>query len=248
MKYLSITLLWAAYCALHSYLISIRFTNLMIRLLKSYYAFYRFAYVAISIVLIIPLFRLTDPLNDPVIVTYGYPLSIIRTALASGSLLIFFWAFFIDYDSLSFFGIRQISDLWRRKKTRGPGELKKSGLLGITRHPMYLALIVYLWCQTFRVIDIILNTVLTIYIIIGTRLEENKLVREFGDSYVAYQHEVAMLVPFVRIGSGRSSSIRKKDATTGAKVKTVAESYYATNGVGGIAVRRHGMAGIQGDT
>ena len=43
MKYLLIALMWIGYCSLHSYLISIRFTNLMTRLLKNYYAFYRLA-------------------------------------------------------------------------------------------------------------------------------------------------------------------------------------------------------------
>jgi protein-S-isoprenylcysteine O-methyltransferase Ste14 len=45
-------------------------------------------------------------------------------------------------------------------------------------------------------IDIIVNTLLTIYIIIGTILEERKLVLEFGEAYVKYQKEVPMLIPF----------------------------------------------------
>jgi protein-S-isoprenylcysteine O-methyltransferase Ste14 len=40
--------------------------------------------------------------------------------------------------------------------------------------------------------------VLTIYIILGTFLEEKKLVLEFGDTYVKYQQEVPMLIPFTR--------------------------------------------------
>ena len=63
---------------------------------------------------------------------------------------------------------------------------------------MYLALIIYLWCQTFRVVDIVTNTLLTIYVIIGTILEEKKLVLEFGNTYVKYQKEVPMLIPFTK--------------------------------------------------
>ncbi|MGA2669169.1 MAG: hypothetical protein ABSF32_09670 [Ignavibacteria bacterium] len=111
----------------------------------------------------------------------------------------FFWAFFFNYDSLSFFGIRQILNFWKDKKINPSDEVKKNGLLGIIRHPMYFALILYLWCQTFRVSDIVVNIVLTIYIIIGTRLEEKKLVLEFGDTYVRYQQEVPMLIPFAKI-------------------------------------------------
>jgi protein-S-isoprenylcysteine O-methyltransferase Ste14 len=111
----------------------------------------------------------------------------------------FFWAFFINYDSLSFFGIRQAINFGKIKITNPSEELKRNGLLGITRHPMYLALIIYLWCQTFRMTDIIVNSVLTIYVIIGTILEERKLVLEFGDTYIKYKQQVPMLIPFTKL-------------------------------------------------
>ena len=86
----------------------------------------------------------------------------------------------------------------KTKKINTSEEIKRNGLLGIMRHPMYLALIIYLWCQTFRVMDILTNTVLTIYVIIGTRIEEKKLVLEFGETYIKYQQEVPMLIPFTK--------------------------------------------------
>jgi protein-S-isoprenylcysteine O-methyltransferase Ste14 len=110
----------------------------------------------------------------------------------------FFWAFFFDYDFLSFFGIRQALDFRKTKNINPPDKIKKTGLLGIIRHPMYTALIIYLWCQTLRLTDIVVNAVLTIYIIIGTYLEEKKLVLEFGDTYIRYQHEVPMLIPLIK--------------------------------------------------
>jgi methanethiol S-methyltransferase len=222
MKYLWIALLWAGYCWLHSFLICIRFTNLMTRLLKQYYAFYRLFYVAVSIALFIPLLRVTDGLQDPVSVVIPDALNPVRTALTAGCLLLFFWAFFVDYDALSFFGFRQIMRLFAPKRESGPGELKKSGLLGITRHPMYFALTVYLWCQTRSRVDILVNVVLTIYIVVGTRLEENKLVREFGEAYVRYQKEVPMLVPFIRFGSkpaplaGHAATVKSAETPTAA--------------------------------
>lgn len=198
MKYILIVLLWTGYCALHSYLISIGFTNIMTRLLKKYYAFYRVFYILISLFLLIPLINYTAQLDNKVIITYGQPLNIIRYVLLSGSLLMFFWAFFFNYDSLTFFGIRQILYLGEIKKINPPEEIKRNGLLGIMRHPMYFALIIFLWCQMHRMSDIVVNIVLTIYIIIGTRLEEKKLILEYGDTYVKYQQEVPMLIPFTK--------------------------------------------------
>jgi protein-S-isoprenylcysteine O-methyltransferase Ste14 len=122
--------------------------------------------------------------------------------LITGSLLLFFWVFFINYDSLSFFGIRQILNAKKKKGTDNSSGIKKNGILGIMRHPMYFALIIFLWCQTFRVVDIVANTVLTIYIFIGTWLEERKLVLEFGEEYIRYKKEVPMIIPFTKFKVG----------------------------------------------
>jgi len=196
MKYLFIAMMWVGYCLLHSFLISIRFTDLMTRLLKNYYAFYRIFYVSISLALLIPLIDYTAKLDNKLIIFYEPLLNIVRYLLMSGSLLMFFWAFFFDYDSLSFFGIRQALNFGKIKKINPSEDVKKNGLLGIIRHPMYLAVMIILWCQIFTMSDIIVSTILTIYIIIATRLEEKKLVSEFGDAYINYQQQVPMFIPF----------------------------------------------------
>jgi methanethiol S-methyltransferase len=198
MKYYIIAAVWGGYCFLHSFLISVSFTKYTSNLLKNYYAFYRLFYVLFSFFLLIPLINYTAQIDKTIIISYVFPWSIIRYIFIYGSLLIFFWAFFFDYDALSFFGIRQIINFGEGKEVNPSTDIKKGGLLGIVRHPMYLALIIYLWCQTFRIADIVVNTVLTIYVIIGTILEEKKLVLEFGDAYVEYQHEVPMLIPFTK--------------------------------------------------
>ena len=73
MEYIFTASLWIGYCALHSYLISIGFTNLMIRLLGNYYAFYRLFYIFISLVLLIPLIKYTGQADTRIIITYEYP-------------------------------------------------------------------------------------------------------------------------------------------------------------------------------
>ena len=108
MDYLLIALMWTAYCALHSFLISIWFTNLMKRSLKEYYAFYRLFYNAIALILFVPLYLYTIQTKSEVIITYSFPFTIIRYVLISFSILISLKAFFFDYDYLTFFGIRQM--------------------------------------------------------------------------------------------------------------------------------------------
>jgi len=43
---------------------------------------------------------------------------------------------------------------------------------------------------------IFVNVILTFYLIVGTFLEEKKLIGEFGEKYAAYQNRVSMLIPF----------------------------------------------------
>jgi len=198
MDYLLIALMWAAYCALHSFLISIRFTSLMKRLLKAYYAFYRLFYNIISVVLLIPLIIYSIQTEGEAIISYSLPFTIIRYVLISISIMIVLKAFFIDYDFLTFLGIRQLFEFGRKKSQEHSNEIKRNGLLGVVRHPMYFGLMIYLWCQTFSLTDVVINSVLTIYIIIGTYLEEKKLVLEFGEPYIKYQREVPMLIPFTK--------------------------------------------------
>lgn len=198
MEYMFTALLWIAYCAFHSYLISNRFTTLMIRLLRNYYAFYRLCYNLISLILLVPLIRYTSQVDTTIIITYEYPWSIVRSAIIVGSLTMFFYAFFFNYDSLSFLGIRQILHFKQPKVLDSVKEIRKNGLLGIIRHPMYFAVIIYLWCHTFTIMDLIINIVLSMYIVLGTKLEEKKLVLEYGDIYIKYQQEVPMLIPFIK--------------------------------------------------
>jgi methanethiol S-methyltransferase len=198
MRYLYIIFLWTAYCALHSFMISIQFTKLMTHLLKNYYAFYRLFYIVLSVILFIPLLKYSVHTDNQILITYPMPLNLVRQILVSGSLIMFWWAFFFNYDSLSFFGIRQILNFG--KKNISSNEIRKNGLLGVIRHPMYLALIVFLWCRIFSITDLVVNTLLTIYVIIGTFLEEKKLILEFGDSYIKYKQEVPMLIPFLKPG------------------------------------------------
>ena len=192
MNYLLVVILWTAYCALHSFLISVRFTALMTRLLKNYYAFYRLFYVVSSVILLVPLIRFAAEFDSPVIMAYDAPLSIARYALMSVSLLLFFWAFFFDYDCLSFFGIRQILNFAKPKTDATPVKLKRNGLLGIVRHPMYGGATLFLFGTPLLLgsaFGLVFASLLVVLLAIRSILEERALADRFPD-YAAYREKV----------------------------------------------------------
>jgi protein-S-isoprenylcysteine O-methyltransferase Ste14 len=100
------------------------------------------------------------------------------------------------YDARQVLGLRQIREGISNKVITDTGELNTSGVLGITRHPWYLATILFIWGRQLDVSAILVNVILTFYLIVGTYLEEKKLIGEFGEKYLAYQKRVSMLIPY----------------------------------------------------
>jgi protein-S-isoprenylcysteine O-methyltransferase Ste14 len=61
--------------------------------------------------------------------------------------------------------------------------------------------VLLIWAGELDVAALVSNGVLTVYIVIGTLLEERKLVHEFGDAYRGYQGRVSMFIPLKWIRS-----------------------------------------------
>ena len=101
-----------------------------------------------------------------------------------------------QYDARQFLGTRQIKKGAPNRVISDTGELETSGVLGITRHPWYLATILLIWARQLDVSLIGVNVILTSYLIVGSYLEERKLIRQFGENYLIYQKRVSMLIPY----------------------------------------------------
>jgi protein-S-isoprenylcysteine O-methyltransferase Ste14 len=194
-KYLILSLLLILWCVLHSAMISIAVTEYLKKLLGSQYRFYRVFFNFISILTLIPVALFAHSAQTPVIFDWsGY--------MRIGQVLILglaVWFFFLGgrhYDIRQFLGIKQIREGTTDTAITDTGELETSGVLGITRHPWYLATMLLLWARQMDVSAIIVNVILTAYLIVGTYLEEQKLVREFGEKYRNYQKKVSMLLPY----------------------------------------------------
>ncbi|MFC2084714.1 methyltransferase family protein [Bacteroidota bacterium] len=197
MEYLSLIILWSLWCVIHSCMISLKVVNYLKNRLGNYYKFYRIFFNTVALTTFIPLAIYSRSFKGVVLFSWEGYLTIIQITL-----LIFVVFLLISgglkYDILQFLGIKQIKSGKSHTTLSEIGNLNTSGILGVSRHPWYLAGIILIWVDS-REIDVsalIVNAILTIYIVIGTVLEERKLVKEFGDDYLNYQYEVSMLFPF----------------------------------------------------
>jgi protein-S-isoprenylcysteine O-methyltransferase Ste14 len=98
------------------------------------------------------------------------------------------------YSLGQFVGISQLRGASSGGLATGGG-IDSSGVLGVVRHPWYTAVVLLLWARDLDMAVLVGNGVLTVYIFVGTLLEERKLVHEFGDAYRSYQERVSMFVP-----------------------------------------------------
>lgn len=122
---------------------------------------------------------------------------------------VFRWLFYISY-LLSFagfiwgtralgafdpYGLRPILGRLQGKKPR-PMSFVVKGPYRWVRHPLYLLMILMIWaCPDLTADRLLFNGLWTVWIIIGSILEERDLVLEFGDVYREYQRTVPMLIP-----------------------------------------------------
>ncbi|MGO2284801.1 methanethiol S-methyltransferase [Pseudomonas lundensis] len=98
---------------------------------------------------------------------------------------------------LELFGIKQALDTVLRLKA--PDTSFKTPLLyKWVRHPMYAGFLMAFWATPHMTVGrLVFAVTCTLYIVIGSRLEEKDLLELFGDPYQRYQQRIGRLIPFV---------------------------------------------------
>ena len=92
-------------------------------------------------------------------------------------------------------GIRPILDRLRKSRS-SPMPFTVRGPYCWVRHPLYLFCLLLIWAYPDVTADrLLFNVLFTVWIVVGTILEERDLVVAFGDAYRDYQREVPMLFP-----------------------------------------------------
>jgi len=197
LEFILLIILWCAWCVIHSAMISLTVTNYLKNKLGGRFRFYRLFYNIIALITLIPLLISgTEPTGQLLFRWAGFSL-IFQFLLAITGLLLFLFGA-IKYDMLQLLGIRQIQSGKSYLSLSKTGDIDTSGVLSLTRHPWYLAAILFIWIRysDIYVSTLVVNIILTIYIGIGTILEEQKLIIEHGDHYRTYREKVSMLFPF----------------------------------------------------
>ncbi len=201
-NYILLSLLWTVYCIVHSALISVTVTDFLRRALGDRYRFYRLFFNIFSVGTLVPLLMYSHSARwgtEPLFTWEGHMRIIQYCLIGLAAILVLTCS--RHYNMLQFLGIRQIFQKRPGNAMTESGKFDSSGVLGIVRHPWYLALFIFLWARDLNLAEITINMVLSAYLVIGTLLEERKLILEFGDPYKLYQRQVSMFIPLKWLGS-----------------------------------------------
>jgi protein-S-isoprenylcysteine O-methyltransferase Ste14 len=131
------------------------------------------------------------------------------------------------YDSGEFLGINQ----WRRhaRETQDAEALTLSPLHRYVRHPWYALGLLLIWTRDLNAAWLLTATVVTVYVWVGSRLEEGKLIALHGEVYRRYRARVPALFPWpgrslsaaeAQVLEGLSRSTDETGQTRSAKGKT----------------------------
>lgn len=185
----AICLAWGLYGLCHSWLAGSRTKRLLIQRWPALKTRYRLLYNLQAAILALP----------PLALTWSYPGAPLwhwPAWIAWAAFLIalagFLWTM-RWYDGMDFLGLRQL------RQHDAPGDYREALILSplhrCVRHPWYSLGLLYLWTRDLNPGWLAAAITITIYLAIGSRLEEQKLVEVFGDAYRRYRARVPGLVP-----------------------------------------------------
>ena len=194
--------LWIGWCVLHSAMITPAATRGLEKRFGGGARFYRLLYNIVALATLIPVAGYERSIASPAVWSWDGPFGYAQAALVAVAMTLFITGG-RHYDLRRFLGLRQLGGDATGKGLTESGHIDTSGVLGVTRHPWYAGAIALLWSSDMNGARLVTNIVLTTYLIVGTYIEEKKLIAEYGDEYREYQKRVPMLLPIGFLTSRR---------------------------------------------
>ena len=196
MRYFWLAVVWVVWCAVHSALLSDSFKRKLTGSLAWIDCHWRFFYcLTATATLSVPLW-MAYRAGGPWIIVWPNPwwpgiITLAALAVCWSAIRAFGGAAaFLGLDSL----------IGRCEPPR-PDHPKREGILGWVRHPLYSMALILLWAHDLNAAGLVTSTILSLYVLLGTYLEEKRLEAEWGPSWRQYRRQVSALVPVKKLAA-----------------------------------------------
>lgn len=192
MSVLLLALAWLAFAALHSLAASLAVKERVSSRWPAATAWYRLVYNGVSLVAVLPILYLSYALDGTPLWQWNGAWRWLSDGLALAALAGFVitsrW-----YDMDTFLGLRQIRE--HDRQPDGHEHFRVSPIHRFVRHPWYFFGLVLVWTGDKTLPLLVSTLAITIYLIVGSWLEEAKLLAMHGEAYRRYMTRVPGLFP-----------------------------------------------------
>ena len=187
-----LVLAWLVYFGLHSLLASLWLKRWVARAHPRWMPGYRMFFNLCATVFLLPLLVLTYWERGPWLWEWTGVGWWVTSTLALAALLGFLWSL-RWYDGSEFLGIKQ----WRSGSTSAEDQesFHLSPFHRYVRHPWYSLGLVLVWTRDMDPAFLTTAVMISLYFLLGSRLEERKLIVYHGEVYRSYRRLVPGLIP-----------------------------------------------------
>ena len=199
---------WIGYFAIHSLTASLGLKRWVASRGPRWMPCYRLAFNGAAGVLILPLVWFMYSLRGEWLWRWQGVGYLVANALALAAIAGFVWSL-RWYDGQEFLGLRQLRE--GVTAVEDQEHLHLSPLHRYVRHPWYSLGLVIVWTRDMDPAFLLSATLITIYFVVGSRLEERKLIAYHGEPYRRYRERVPSLIPW----RGRALSAEEAEALVG---------------------------------
>ncbi len=179
---------WALYFCLHSLLAATPVKAMVAARLPRLAPAYRLAYNGVALAALLPVLWLQWQLSGAPLFEIPMPARLACDVAAVAAVATFFWTL-RWYDMGAFTGLRIES-------VDGSAGFTLSPLHRHVRHPWYFLALVIIWTRPMDSAWLVTSIAITLYLVVGSHLEDAKLVGTFGEAYRRYRERVPGLWPW----------------------------------------------------
>ena len=183
---------WIGYFALHSALASLVVKRKVAADWPNLMPYYRLTFNILALLLLLPILWLTYHVSEPMLWRWQGIAAWLANGLALAA-IIGFWLSLKSYDMQEFLGLRQLQ--FHVRKVEDQEHFHLSPFHRFVRHPWYFFGLVLIWTRDMSMTTLLSSVFITLYFIVGSRLEEKKLLVYHGDTYRRYMARVPGLIP-----------------------------------------------------
>jgi len=185
-------IIWACWCVIHSLLNSEGLVAKALPPGSRIRRYYRIVYSLFAAITLMLVYWITPRSNEVPLWEWQGTLVVVQWAIWMVALVMGYLSFrsISIWDSLGFTAF-----VTGRNGRESPDQLITSGIYGATRNPQFLAGLLLLWARDLSRTGLVINIILSFYLLIGAQIEEKRLVRKFGDDYLKYISRVPRFFP-----------------------------------------------------